>query len=105
MQRRVGEIIAGNPLDAEGIEWDDDNLEHLGRHHVSISDVHEAVANAVLWTPNLKYGEDRWRLVGLNDGGRPLTLFFAYDEVRRLLKPITGRTSTEAEVKKYLKLR
>jgi uncharacterized DUF497 family protein len=98
-----GGIIAGSPWDAEGIEWDDDIVEHLAHHQVSIPDVHEAVVNAVFWFPNLKYGADRWRLLSFNDAGRPLTLIFAYDEVRRWLRPITGRTSTEPEVNKYLK--
>jgi uncharacterized DUF497 family protein len=103
LQRSAEGVIAGNPLDAEGIEWDDSVVDHLTRHQVSILDLHEAVANAVFWFPNIKCGKDRWKLLGFNNSGRPLTLIFAYDEVRRTLRPITGRTSTKAEFNKYLK--
>ena len=96
-------IIDPNPLDAEFIDWNEDREEHLARHRVSIYEVQEGVANAVLWMKNLKYGPDRWRLMTFNDAGRPLALFFAYDGDRRALIPITGRTAKPDEVDKYLK--
>jgi uncharacterized DUF497 family protein len=91
----------GNPDDAEHIEWDDGNLREFEAHQISVEEVHDALSNPVTRVPNTNYGSNRWKVLGITNGGRKLTVIVEYDSRRRLLRPITGWDSSKGEVSKY----
>jgi len=96
-------VAEANPFDAEFIEWDEHNEEHLAEHGLTVGDVEEVLATAVVWVPNIRSAQGRWKIVGYDRGGRALTIVCAYDSIRRSLRPITGWTTTMGERRKYLK--
>jgi uncharacterized DUF497 family protein len=96
-------VAGNNPNDAELVEYDDDNVLHLGNHGLDVVDVDEILATAVVWIPNKHETECRWKAIGYDRGGQPTTLICSYDVVRRSLRPITGWIATANERTRYLK--
>jgi len=76
---------------------------HLATHGISFDDVQQTLFSADVWVANRREGETRWKIVGFDRGDRPLTIVFAYDSIRRALRPITGWGVTPSERSKYLK--
>jgi hypothetical protein len=92
-----------NPYEAESIDWDADNEEHLALHRIYPWDVEDVIANSEVWVPNKRVGSGDWKVIGPDSGGRMLTVVCEYDSGRRFLRPITGWETTAGERTKYLK--
>ncbi len=57
--------------------WDEDNEEHLARHHIRDSEAEEVFFNRYVITPNKKkHGPKRYRIDGRTNQGRKLRLIF-----------------------------
>ena len=57
--------------------WDEDNEEHLARHHITTEEAEEVFFNRYVITPNKKkHGPRRYRIDGRTDHGRRLRLIF-----------------------------
>jgi uncharacterized DUF497 family protein len=91
----------GNPGEAENVEWDDKTKEKCGNHQISFFDVQDVVTDPIVWVRNKHHGDNRWKAVGRNRGGRKLTIVVSYDAVRKSLRPITGWDATKEEIRKY----
>jgi hypothetical protein len=100
-----------NPEDAEAFEWDDDGDERGNTAHLAESrddrpsilwwEVEEVFENGPLFVQNKKEGSGDWKMLGLTEGGRRLTVIVEYNEVRRTLRPITGWDRTSEEQARY----
>ncbi len=53
------------------------------------------------WARNKRRGSGDWKMVGVTEGGRVLTVVMAVNERTRWLRPITGWASTPGERAKY----
>ena len=93
-------MVAG-PWDAELLEFDDDNTEHFAGHNVSASEILAVFDNDPLWAANKKGRSGTHLMIGRSNGNRPLVIAVVYDDARRVLRPITARTCTLAEVNKW----
>lgn len=70
--------------------WDEDNEEHLGRHHIQDSEAEEVFFNRYVITPNKKkHGPKRYRIDGRTNSGRRLRLIFE-DLGQSMARIITG---------------
>ena len=64
------------PDDAEGFEWDDDELEdgntqHLARHGITPEEAEQVYYKGGVFVPNKRKSGD-WKLIGRTDAGRGL---------------------------------
>jgi hypothetical protein len=92
-----------HPRDAEGFEWDEHNEGELAAHHIRSWEVEEVFMNSPNWAPNRADASGDWKMVGLTDGGRPMTVVVAVNERTRWLRAITGWSPpTSGERTKYL---
>ncbi len=94
-------VEGGNPSEAENIEWDEKTEEKCGNHQISFFDVQDVAVDPIVWVRNKHHGDDRWKAIGRNRGGRKLTIVFSYDAIRKSLRPITGWDATKEENTKY----
>lgn len=70
--------------------WDDDNEEHLGRHHIQEWEAEEVFFNKYVITPNKKkHGPNKFRIDGRTNSGRRLRLIFE-DLGQSMARIITG---------------
>jgi uncharacterized DUF497 family protein len=70
--------------------WDDDNVDHLLNHRISLEEAEQVFFNKYLITPNKKkHGPKRYRIDGQSDGGRYLRLIFE-DLGGNVARVITG---------------
>jgi len=91
-----------HPRDAECIEWDDANESELAAHAIGTRDVEDVLSDEPVWVRNKKGRSGAYLAVGYNRGGRALTIVVTTDELRRVVRPITGWDSTEGERTRYL---
>jgi hypothetical protein len=91
------------PRHAEAFEWDDGNESELAAHRISTIDVDDVFLSKPIWFPNRNNRPGNWKMVGKNRGGRALTIVCTWDEVRRVLRPITGWDATDGEKGRYLR--
>jgi len=87
-------------LDIEGIEWDDSNIIHAGRHGVTALLVEEMLASTPLFRVNLPGRSADYQMIGPDSEGRLWTVVLKYLGQGRW-RPITGWPSTSAEVRWY----
>lgn len=99
--QELGMRRMGDPRDAEFIEWDESNEEHLAEHSIGPAEVQNVIEEAMTWAPNKKNRAGDWKVIGKTHGGRLLTIVVRYDEDRRCLRPITGWETTVGERKRY----
>jgi hypothetical protein len=78
-----------HPSQWEEIEWDEHNLDHVGRR-VSPSELVEVLMNDPVWRRDAADQSGDWVAMGETDGGRRLVIVVALDEIRRVIRPITG---------------
>lgn len=78
--------------------WDDWNIEHIARHHVSPEEVEE-VCFSKHWPLRAK-GQDKRALLGQTNGGRYLLVILG-KRGEGLYYPVTARDMTEAEHRRY----
>jgi len=90
-----------HPDGAEAIEWDDGNETELRGHSISPRDVEDVFMDRPIWVPNKRERSGDWLMLGRNRGGRRLTVVVKWDEVRRVLRPITGWDTSQGERTKY----
>ena len=84
-----------------GFEWDEENIEHIGRHGVHPEEVEEACYNR----PYILKGRGRSYLIfGRTNDGRYLLTVLRY-RGKGMARTITARDMTEAEKKLYQKRR
>jgi uncharacterized DUF497 family protein len=101
-----------SPEDAEVFDWDDPddevgNTAHLAesrpdRPGISMSDAESVFWNGCTFVPNKRYRSGDWKMIGLTDGGRVLTLVISYDSGFRRIRVITGWDTTAGERSRYL---
>jgi uncharacterized DUF497 family protein len=70
--------------------WDDNNVEHLGRHGIDETEAEELFFNPYVITPNKKaHGPKRYRIDGNTNAGRKLRIIFE-DLGSSIARVITG---------------
>lgn len=92
-----------HPDDADDIEFDDDNINHMAKHGVSASEVTFVWLNEPKWLPNKKGRTASWLMVGYTNGGRPLYVPVVVDEIRSRVRPISARTCEQDEERRWLR--
>ncbi|SRR6266511_218767 len=92
-----------HPGAGEYWEWDDGNERELWRHGIRAGEADQVFDNGPTWIPNLRHGAGDWKMVGLTDGGRRLTIVVRFYPDRMTLRAITGWETTRAERTKYRK--
>jgi len=83
-------------------DWDDANLNHLARHHVTKQEVTEAFLDPFCRhvSRNLRNGEIRYEVVGQTESGRILTMVFT---VRKwIIRPVTAYDAPKKRVAYYV---
>lgn len=100
------------PEHAEAFQWDDEEEEHGNTSHLAETrpnrpgiawwEAEEVFANGGVFVPNKKEGTGDWKLVGLTNANRRLTLIVTYYEDRKVLRVITGWDCTVGERRRYL---
>jgi uncharacterized DUF497 family protein len=88
---------------ANGIEfdWDDGNRKHLATHDVTPAEFEQSMKNDLL---DLDYevinGEERYRSVGVTDGGRFLLVVWTVRD--RKVRAVTAFTASVSNKKSFL---
>jgi len=90
-----------HPEDAEWVEFDEENEEHIAQHHVTPEEVFQVFEDDPLWAKNKKNMAAVWLMIGRTHGGRPLVVAVTYDEIRRCVRPVTARTCEQHEVARW----
>jgi len=94
-------MTKAHPSQAEGLEWNEGNEAELAAHKIVASEVHEMWANQPVFAANIRHRAGDYKMMGLTDGGRRLTIVMHYDTERRVLRPITGWDVTPGELSRY----
>jgi uncharacterized DUF497 family protein len=85
-------------------DWDEENIDHIGEHHVSVAEVEHALNN-----PTLDYGyqdwhhEERYAEVGMTAHGRILMIITTWRGLKT--RVVTAFDADEEEKEEYLKSR
>ena len=90
-----------NPLHAEWWEWDEGNEAELAKHNIAPSEVYEVWQNGPMMVPNRHHRPGDFKMVGLTQANRRVTIIIRFDEIRLTIRPITGWESTNEEKAKY----
>lgn len=85
----------------EELHWDEDRLEHIARHHVTIKEVLEVVAG-IFWSP--RWEGDKRRVYGQTGSGRYLFVIVGRRQNGELWL-VTARNMTSDERRLYLRKR
>ncbi len=105
-----------NPYDAVGLDWDEQNTEHLlhprqpeggrvVRPSIQPWQVEEILENRPVFVANRTSGSGDYKMIGRPFGGPILTIVVQCLEETRELRPITGWRATEGETTIYEKRR
>lgn len=94
-------VLLSHPSDADWVEFDEHNEEHLWGHRVTATEVWEVFDDDPLWAKNKKNVSGAWLMIGRTRGGRPLVVAVVYDEARGCVRPVTARTCEREEVAKW----
>jgi uncharacterized DUF497 family protein len=87
----------------EKISWDEDSVDHIGRHSVSPEEVEEALFNEEEPPLILRGREGRYLSYGKTGGGRFLLIVLTV--LYRRTRIITARDMTENEKQHYRRKR
>lgn len=71
------------------MEWDEHNEAHATRHRVSVPEIEQVLANQPVFRPDRR-GSGDFLAEGTTEEGRSVRVVVAYDERRRMLRPITA---------------
>jgi hypothetical protein len=63
-----------HPDEADDLEIDEANEEHLVQHHVTALEVFQVWQNGPVYAPNKRGLTAAWLMLGDTDGGRSLTI-------------------------------
>jgi len=81
--------VVGVADSGTGFDWDDANVRHLRRHRVSPSEFEQVLDNGPV---ELDYqtedGEDRYKSLGVTDGGRVIVTVWTIRNAR--IRPVTA---------------
>lgn len=91
-----------SPYSSEDVEFDDGNESELAAHGIASSEVLQVINNDPVWAPNKKGRSGMWLCVGRTNGGRALSIPVKYDEIRMVIRPITGWDCSPGERTRYL---
>lgn len=89
------------PWDAVDLEWDDENEAHLARHHVRPAEVQQVFEDDPLYARNRGGRASCHRMIGRTAGNRALVIYVQCDDARLVLRPITARSCTAAEISRW----
>lgn len=89
------------PWEADDLEFDEWNEAHLARHQVTATEVTQVWLNDPVYLPNKKGMTAAWLMLGDTNSNRSLTVAVVVLEITSRLRPITGWTSTAAELTRY----
>jgi uncharacterized DUF497 family protein len=70
-------------------EWDDDNVEHLALHGISVREVEELFEQPILRRRGGTDAPDRFRMLGRTAAGRYLAIV-VQDKGQGVIRPFTG---------------
>ena len=90
-----------HPDDADDLEFDEGNEEHLASHGISPHEVFEVWSESPVYAQNKKGLAATHLMFGDTYGGRALTIAVLVKTDARLLRPITGWESTAAELTRW----
>jgi hypothetical protein len=78
--------------------WDDENIEHIARHHVEPFEAEDALMDPL----RVKFSahSDKLGIIGATEEGRRLIVIYV-KKVKGKIRVITARDATESEVKTY----
>ena len=79
-----------HPSEWEVLEWDERNEAHVAAHAISAAEVRQVLLNNPAWRRDQQDQSGDWVAVGETNGGRRLLVVVAVDEIRRVIRPITG---------------
>jgi uncharacterized DUF497 family protein len=79
------------------LEFDDYNIEELGKHGVSPKEVVQILSNQFTIRRNKTSGTGERQLIGETNGGRILTIILAPTYIPDRWRPVTGWDSTDPE--------
>ncbi|MHB8660044.1 MAG: BrnT family toxin [Solirubrobacteraceae bacterium] len=79
------------------LEFDDDNVDHLGRHGIGPEEIEQVTGNAYVTTRNAREPANRILMIGQTDGGRVLTVVLEATRDDVVWRPVTGWDSTPEE--------
>lgn len=80
------------------LEWDEENIEHIARHNVLVSEVEEVCYSRPLI---VRLRKDRWLVYGQTLAGRYLFVVIGISK-EGIARCITARTMTAKERRTYL---
>jgi hypothetical protein len=72
----------------DGIEWDENNLDHACRR-ITAAEIEEVITNATSYRQHRHY-PDRVLFTDHTNGGKRMTIVARYDAGRHLVRPITA---------------
>jgi len=72
----------------DGIEWDENNLDHACRR-VTAAEIEEVIANATSYRQH-RHHPHRVLFTDHTNGGKRMTVVARYDAGRHLVRPITA---------------
>lgn len=90
-----------HPRDADDLQLDEVNENHLARHGIIALEVIQVWLNHPVYVPNRRARSAAWLMLGDSDGGRLLTIAVVVVEALQLLRPITGWDSTNGELTRW----
>jgi hypothetical protein len=85
------------PWQAEGFEWNDGNESELWGHRIEPWEVEEVFLNDPVWRRNKRDRSGDYKMMGVSDGGRYLTIVVAVSPTDWSLRAVTGWDSTPRE--------
>ena len=90
-----------HPRKIYGFYWSDAIHSHLSRHQIAWWEVEEVFWNEPTWAENDDDQPGDYLMYGKTDSGRRLTIVVVQDDVRDLLRVVTGWDSDSGERTKY----
>jgi hypothetical protein len=96
-------VLRGHPSQAEVWSWNEGNESELVAHGITQDDVEQVFGNKPRWATNRKNRPGDWKMMGLTDGKRRLTIIVHYDPDAKVIRPITGWSPTAGELTRYFR--
>lgn len=88
------------PSDRGVFDWDEQNLDHIGRHHLNPADVEEALADPRrIQSPAQRGEEPRRAVIGATESGQ--LLFMVYTVRAGHIRLVTARDAVRWERRRY----
>jgi hypothetical protein len=100
MVRRRGRRDS-HPSQAAVFALDEANERELAGHGIAGWEAKEVFDNRPAWSANKRHRAGDWKMIGVTNGGRRLTIVVRYDGESRTIRPITGWHPTEGELSRY----